>query len=104
MRVADHGLFVGFSLANAALFIFASRANHAQSLFLPAFLPKGACRSRPLASASRILSESCAAPRLTVAGGQPMIVPLQPFGLPAGIETAIGAASEPKGRTMPAFS
>jgi len=33
-----------------------------------------------------------------------MIVSLQPFGLPAGIETAIGADSVPKGRTMPAFS
>lgn len=33
-----------------------------------------------------------------------MIVPLQPFGQPAGIETAMSADSVPKGRTMPAFS
>jgi uncharacterized protein DUF3768 len=39
-----------------------------------------------------------------VAGGQPLTAALQPFGLPAGIEAAIGAASLPKGRTMPAQS
>lgn len=104
MRVSDHDAFVGIASACVILFVLLRRADHAQSLFLPAFLPKGACRSRPLASASRMASESCAVPRLTVAGGQPMIVPLQPFGLPAGIETAISADSVPKGRTMTAFS
>ena len=33
-----------------------------------------------------------------------MIDPLQPFGLPAGIETAMSADSQPKGRTMSALS
>jgi hypothetical protein len=42
-----------------------------------------------------------AAPRLVVAGGQPLTAPLQPFGLSAGIEAAIGAGSLPKVRTMP---
>jgi hypothetical protein len=37
-----------------------------------------------------------------VAGGQPVTITLIPFGLPAGIEAAIGAGSLPKGRTMSA--
>jgi hypothetical protein len=41
-----------------------------------------------------------AAPRLAVAKGLPLTVTLQPFGLPAGIEAAIGADSVSKGRTM----
>jgi hypothetical protein len=39
-----------------------------------------------------------------VAGGQPLTAPLVPFGLPAGIEAAIGADSVSKGRTMSAAS
>jgi hypothetical protein len=63
---------------------------------LAAYLPKCARRSRPLASSTLFR----AAPRLAVAGGQPLTAPLQPFGFPDGIEAAIGAGSVPKGRTM----
>ena len=71
-------------------------ASNTQSLFYAVFLPKGACRSRPLASSALLR----AAPRLAVATGQPLTAPLVPFGLPAGIETAIDAGSLSKGRTM----
>jgi len=82
------------------LVAFAVHDLNSQPLFFAAFLPKGACRSRPLASSPSVR----AAPRLAVAGGQPLTATLQPFGLPAGIEAAIGAASLPKARPMPAQS
>jgi hypothetical protein len=88
----------GGGSAHRAFFAFVARNLNSQPLFFAAFLPKGACRSRPLASFTSLR----AAPRLAVAGGQPVTVTLQPFGLPVGIEAAIGADSVSKGRTMSA--
>ncbi len=84
------------SLARGELFAFIRRCFNSQSLFDAFSLPKGARRSRPLASST----SSRAAPRPKVAEGQPLTATLQPFGSPAGIETAIGADSMSKGRTM----
>jgi hypothetical protein len=92
--------FFGAGSAHSASFASASRARHSQPLFSAAFLPKGERWSSPLASSALLR----AAPRLAVAGGQPVTAALQPFGLSAGIEAAIGAASLSKGRTMSAQS
>ena len=100
-RVSRPCVAVGAGPARCMAFAFPCRVSYAQPLFSAAFLPKGAGRSRPLAF---FPCGARAASRLAVAGGQPVTGPLIPFGLPAGIEAAIGAASLPKGRTMSASS
>ena len=99
-RVSRPCPLLGPGCARSASSAFESRACSSQPLLSAAYLPKGARRSRPLASSALLR----AAPRLAVAGDQPLTAALQPFGPSAGIEAAIGAASLPKARPMPAQS